>query len=237
MEKTTVLICDDSPAVHESLSIYFNNAGIQTISAYDGSYIMELLKKHDISLVILDIMLPGKSGTKICQEIRQKSDVPILFLSAKGDEDDRVGGLLLGADDYVTKPFSPREVTARVLSILKRTRQKVPEDTVIFTNLILYPSSCKAVIDNTPLSLTPKEFFVLKCLVDRPGVVISRDLILDEVWGSNYFGDTRAVDTIVKRLRAKLDAGGAQVTIQSVYGVGYKIESDIINEETTEQKK
>ncbi|MCD8074787.1 MAG: response regulator transcription factor [Lachnospiraceae bacterium] len=224
MENTTVLICDDSPAVHESLSVYLNHAGIQVLSAYDGNHIMEFLKEYSISLIILDIMLPGKSGTEICQEIRRQSDIPILMLSAKGDEDDRVDGLQLGADDYVTKPFSPREVVARVNSILKRIKQQPSEAALIFTNLVLYPSSYSAVIGNQSLDLTPKEFSVLKCLVSHPGEVINRDRILNEVWGSNYFGDTRAVDTIVKRLRSKLERGGSLAVIQSVYGIGYKIE-------------
>ncbi|MCD8337490.1 MAG: response regulator transcription factor [Lachnospiraceae bacterium] len=224
VKNTTILICDDNPTVHESLSVYLKEAGMQTISIYDGSHIMDILKERDISLIILDIMLPGKPGTKICQEIRQQNDIPILMLNARGEEEDRVDGLLLGADDYVTKPFSPREVVARVQSILKRTRPQPPERDIIFSNLTLCPSSYEAAAGDTSIGLMPKEFYVLKCLIDRSGRVINRNLILDEVWGNNYFGDMRVVDTIVKRLRNKLEYGGAQVTIQSVYGVGYKIE-------------
>ncbi|WP_373212460.1 response regulator transcription factor [Ruminococcus sp. 5_1_39BFAA] len=224
MRNTTVLICDDNIAVHESLTTYLNQTGIDVISLYDGRNLINTLRTRKIDLVILDIMLPGRSGTDICQEIRKTNDIPIIMLSAKSEEDDRILGLELGADDYVTKPFSPKEVTVRVNTILKRLHPRKEPSALFFSNLILYPASYKAVILEQTLDLTPKEFSVLQCLIREPDKVQSRDLILDEVWGNDYFGDTRAVDTIIKRLRAKLSKANAHFTIQSVYGIGYKID-------------
>lgn len=224
MRNTTVLICDDNISVHESLTAYLSQTGIDVISLYDGRRLMNTLRTHKVDLVILDIMLPGQSGTDLCREIRKSNDIPIIMLSARSEEDDRILGLELGADDYVTKPFSPREVAIRVNTILKRLHPKQANSVLFFSNLILYPSCYKAVISEQLLDLTPKEFSVLQCLIKEPDKVQSRDRILDEVWGSDYFGDTRAVDTIIKRLRAKLAKAGARFAIQSVYGIGYKIE-------------
>jgi DNA-binding response OmpR family regulator len=223
MEKITVLICDDNIAVHESLTSYLKAENITTLSIYNGNHILEILQNRTIDLIILDIMLPGRFGTDICKDIRKISDVPILMLSARSEEDDRILGLELGADDYVTKPFSPREVVMRVNTILKRLKPRKQDSVLVFSNLKLYPDSYKALVNDIPLDLTPKEFSVLLCLVKSPDKVQSRNRILDEVWGVDYYGDVRAVDTIVKRLRLKLNQSGAAFTIHSTYGVGYKL--------------
>ena len=223
MDKTTVLICDDNIAVHESLKNYLNSENINTLSIYNGNHIMDILKNRTIDLIILDIMLPGRFGTDICKDIRKISDVPILMRSARSEEDDRILGLELGADDYVTKPFSPREVVIRVNTILKRLKPRKQNIAFFYSNLKLYSDSYKALVDEHPLELTPKEFSVLLCLVKDPDKVQSRNRILDEVWGINYYGDTRAVDTIIKRLRIKLNTAGAFFTIHSIYGVGYQL--------------
>ena len=223
MDKTTVLICDDNIAVHESLKNYLNSENINTLSIYNGNHIMDILKNRTIDLIILDIMLPGRFGTDICKDIRKISDVPILMLSARSEEDDRILGLELGAYDYVTKPFSPREVVIRVNTILKRLKPRKQNIAFFYSNLKLYSDSYKALVDEHPLELTPKEFSVLLCLVKDPDKVQSRNRILDEVWGINYYRDTRAVDTIIKRLRIKLNTAGAFFTIHSIYGVGYQL--------------
>ncbi len=223
MSKITVLICDDNIAVHESLKSYLNSGNICTISIYNGNHIMDILENHTVDLIILDIMLPGRCGTDICKDIRRISDVPILMLSARSEEDDRILGLELGADDYVTKPFSPREVMARVNTILKRMKPRIQDAAFFYSNLKLFPGSYTAMINGSPLELTPKEFSVLLFLAQNPGLVQSRNRILDEVWGVGYYGDMRAVDTIIKRLRIKLNKADAAFTIQSVYGVGYKL--------------
>lgn len=224
MSNITVLICDDNIAVHESLAAYLRAAGIDTVSVFDGSRLMSILRTRKIDLIILDIMLPGRFGTDLCREIRRENDIPIIMLSARGEEEDRILGLELGADDYVTKPFSPREIVVRVNTILKRLHPRRQEPALFFSDLSLCPSSYRAMIRDEILDLTPKEFSVLHCLAKDPDKVQSRDLILDEVWGNDYFGDTRAVDTIVKRLRTKLAGAHACFTIQSVYGIGYKLE-------------
>lgn len=225
MNNINVLICDDNIAVHESLSVYLKAANMNVLSAYDGSHIMDILDKEKVDLIILDVLMPGKFGTDVCKEIRQKSDIPIIMLSAKTEEDDRILGLELGADDYVTKPFSPREIVMRITRILKRSQPKPRPSAIQLFNLTIYEDSYRALIQDQQMDLTPKEFSVLHTLVKTPDKVLSRDYILDAVWGYDYYGDTRAVDTIVKRLRTKLSKAGADFTIHSVYGVGYKLEA------------
>lgn len=220
----TVLICDDNRAVHESLTAYLTAAGIRSISLYNGNTLLSTLEKEDVDLVLLDIMLPGRFGTELCREIRRHSNVPIIFLSAKSEEEDRILGLQIGADDYVTKPFSPREVIARIFTVLKRSNPSHSVSTQLFSNLTLDVNAYRAYVDQQLLDLTPKEFQVLKLLIASSEKVLSRDYILDFVWGYEYYGDTRAVDTIIKRLRKKLAAAGAQCTIRAVYGVGYQLE-------------
>lgn len=224
MQRSTVLICDDNVAVHESLAPHLRDAGYIVLSLYDGAHLKDILRIRKINLVVLDVMLPTASGTDVCREIRQTSDVPILMLSARSEEDDRILGLELGADDYVTKPFSPREVVTRINVILKRTNPRKESTDLFFSNVTVHAASLSATVAGQPFELTPKEFAVLQLLLKHPNKVHRRNFILDEVWGSDYVGDTRAVDTIVKRLRNKLAKAGAGCTIQSVYGVGYRIE-------------
>lgn len=226
MNKLTILICDDNVAVHESLTLFLQEAGMQTISIYEGTHIIDILKKRKIDLVVLDIMLPGKPGTDICEEIRSVSDIPIIMLSARDEEEDRILGLKLGADDYVTKPFSPMELVMRINTIMNRLKPRTKNLSVFFSNLILHPDSYSAYVNETPLELTPKEFAVLQYLAEKPDKVLSRDLILDEVWGFSYLGDGRSVDTIVRRIRMKLEKAGANCSIQSVYGVGYVLKEN-----------
>lgn len=219
-----ILICDDNKAVHESLTTYLNAAGIHVISLYDGENLLSLLQDEKIDLILLDIMLPHRFGTELCRDIRKQNNIPIIFLSAKGEEEDRILGLQLGADDYVTKPFSPREVVARIFTVLKRTNPSLSASIQHFSNLTLDCEAYRAHVDQTLLELTPKEFLVLKLLVTNSEKVLSRDYILNLVWGYEYYGDTRAVDTIIKRLRKKLTASNAKCAIRSIYGVGYQLE-------------
>lgn len=222
---TTVLICDDNIAIHESLSIYLNESGMKVLSAYTGEDALQLLKKYDIQFVILDLMLPGKSGIDVLKEMRRFSEVPVLILSAKGSEFDRILGLELGADDYITKPFSPREIATRVQVILKRTTpQKAKTNLITFGNLTIDPNAYTASIDKMPLELTPKELNVLSLFASNPGIVLSRERILNSVWGYDYYSDFRTVDTQIKRIRQKLPPE-ATFEIRSVYGVGYKMEA------------
>jgi len=224
MKKTTVLICDDSMAVHESLTTYLRADGIAVISVRDGESALKQLCSNDIDLVILDLMLPDMPGTDVCREIRKYSAVPIIMLSAKSEEMDRIIGLELGADDYVTKPYSPREVSVRVQTILRRLRAPDEKKMLSFAEMNIFPDAYEVYVEGEKIDLTPKEVEILAYLVANAGRVLSREQILSAIWGYNYYGDTRAVDTQIKRLRQKLPRK-KHFMIRSVYGIGYKLEA------------
>lgn len=229
MSTIKVLICDDSIAVHESLTSYLKAENIEVISVYDGESALAMLKREKIDLMILDIMLPKMFGTDVCREIRKTSEIPIIMLSAKGEELDRIIGLELGADDYVTKPFSPREVVTRVRTILKRIRPsaKQAESHVIqAAELTLDIDAYELFVSDEKIEMTPKEIEVLHYLVKNTGKVMNREQILNAVWGYDYCGDTRAVDNQIKRIRQKLPEVGVHFSIKAIYGVGYKFETE-----------
>jgi len=223
MARYKVLICDDNQVVHQSLSAYLEKEDMDYVSVFDGEAALETVREQAFDLVIIDIMLPKMFGTDVCREIRKFSNIPIIFLSAKGEEFDRVLGLELGADDYVTKPFSPREVVARIKTILRRSGEKT--NTVLsLGRLNINVKAYKADIDGEPVKLTPHEVELLSFLVEEKGKVVSRNDILDKVWGENYFGDMRVVDTLIARIRNKIPEHKAGVHFSSVYGVGYMID-------------
>lgn len=224
MNNTTVLICDDNIAVHESISAYLNEAHIHVISAYSGEEALDILQRTNIDFLILDLMLPGKSGLDVLKDLRKFSDIPVMCLSAKNSEFDRILGLELGADDYITKPFSPREVATRVQVILRRTSKNNVSKQITFTNLSIDTSSYTATVNGQLLDLTPKELNVLALLASNPGIVLTRDRILNTVWGHDYYSDIRIIDTQIKRIRKKIPAD-ADFEIRSIYGVGYKMET------------
>lgn len=224
MNDTTILICDDNETVHQTLQLYLQEAGYQILSAYDGLSALEMVQKHPVSLVILDIMMPKLFGTEVCRQIRKTSDIPIIILSAKGDESDRIVGLELGADDYVTKPFSPKEVVTRVKTILRRTQPRKGASVLNLGNLQVNPKAYEVTIHDRPVKMTPREVELLAFLMSRVGEVASREEILNAVWGYDYYGDVRAVDTLLARIRSKLPEHEAGVVFRSVYGVGYMIE-------------
>lgn len=221
-----ILICDDEPVVHESLRLYFEAEGYEVLDAYDGE---ECLKAVDssVSLLILDIMMPKKSGIEVCREIRKSSSLPIVMLTAKGEEIDRILGLELGADDYIVKPFSPREVVARVKAILRRVEvkaQSADSNIVSYNGLTIDLNSYSVTLRGEHIICTPKEIEILYMLASNPGQVFTRDTLLSRVWGYDFAGETRTVDTHIKRLRAKLDSDGLGWSIKTIYGVGYKFE-------------
>ncbi len=229
MEKNVrVLICDDSDYVHESLSAYLAAENMLHVSVYDGQAALDMLKNDIFDIVILDIMMPKRFGTDVCKEIRKTSDIPIIMLSARGDEFDRIQGLELGADDYITKPFSPREVVARIHTILKRLsprKEAVQEETkLVIGHMAIYPLEFRVTIYEKELCLTPKEVAMLVYFAQHPNKVLSREQLLNKVWGYDYFGDTRAVDTLIKRLRQKMPQTDCGFEIKAIYGVGYKLE-------------
>lgn len=225
--ETKILIADDDPIVHESLKIYMQAEGFEVVDVYDGDAALAALDSS-ISLCVLDIMMPGKSGVEVCREIRKSSQVPIVMLTAKGEEVDKIVGLELGADDYIVKPFSPREMIARIKAILRRTEKnegEAAEKNVIRHNgLVIDLNSYTVLLRNQPVVCTPKEIEILYLLASHPGQVFTRDTLLSQVWGYDFAGETRTVDTHIKRLRAKLDSTGLGWSIKTIYGVGYKFE-------------
>lgn len=227
-EKLNILICDDNIAVHESLSAYLRAENMNCISVYDGKEALEKLKLERFDLIVLDIMMPKIFGTHVCREIRKTSEIPIIMLSARSEEFDRIMGLEIGADDYITKPFSPREVIARIKTILKRVTPRAEKSNIIRVGkLNIDVEGYTASVSGTKLELTPKEIETLVYLFENKNKVMSRDQMLGRVWRYDYYGDTRAVDTLIKRLRAKLSARDLSFEIKAVYGVGYKLEETL----------
>ena len=224
MREFVALVCDDNIAVHESLSSYFLAEGISVLSAYDGESALEQFRLHQADIVILDIMLPGISGLKVCSTIRESSNVPIILLSARSEEVDRIIGLELGADDYVTKPFSPREVAVRVRSILRRQHIVDEDRKYTFAELSVIPDAYEVYVNEEKVFMRPKELLVLTYLISNAGKVLSREQIQNAVWGYECYGDTRIVDTQVKRIRQKLCKPGVHFSISTIYGIGYKLE-------------
>lgn len=227
MEHYTVLICDDNEAIHSSLTCYLEAEGIEVISAYDGESALEALRRQTVDLMVLDLMLPGIDGYETCREIRKQSDIPIIMISARGEDIDRIVGLEVGADDYLTKPVSPREVTIRIKKALKRFHPKEEQKKYTLAELTVYPDSYQAFVNGQKLNLTAKEFDILLLLVANVGKVLSRERILNAAWSYDYLLDTRLVDGMIKRLRQKLPKEGVHFSIQSVYGAGYKIVEEV----------
>ena len=223
MSQYTVLICDDNDVVHQSLSLYLKSEGIETVSAYDGESALQMVKNGNFDLLILDIMLPKMFGTELCREIRKFSDVPIIFLSAKSEEMDKIIGLELGADDYVTKPFSPRELAVRIRTVLRRSGGVKSTQALQLGDLTVNAKAYEVAVKGQPVKLTPREVELLAFLVEHKGEVMSRDAIVDATWGENYYGDYRAVDTLIARIRSKIPEHSAGIEFKSVYGIGYMI--------------
>lgn len=224
-----ILICDDNEAVHETIGIYIENDGMTYSSAFDGEEAISKFKSINPDLIILDLMMPKIFGTEVCKEIRKISNVPIIMLTAKGEEIDKLIGLEIGADDYIVKPFSPREVVARIKTIFRRVNnvvgfEKDHENVINFYNLNIDLDKYEVNIDGEKIDATPKEIQILYLLASNKGKVLSREQILENVWGYDYFGDTRVVDNQIKRLRKKLPEKEVKWGIKSVYGVGYKFE-------------
>jgi len=222
-----ILIVDDDRNICELLRLYSENDGYTIAMAYDGEEAIQKFSEFHPDIILLDIMLPKKDGWEVCREIRKTSDCPIIMLTAKGESFDKVLGLELGADDYVVKPFEPKEVMARIKAVLRRTT-KSPDDEVkqvsydkLSINLTNYEMKVDGKVVNTP----PKELELIYHLASNPNRVFTRDQLLDEVWGFDYYGDSRTVDVHVKRLREKLEGVSDKWELKTVWGVGYKFET------------
>lgn len=224
MAKYSVLICDDNDAVHSSLTSFLSAEGIDVISAYDGETALSELRRRKVDVVVLDVMLPGMDGFEVCREIRRQNDVYIIMLSARGEEIDRVVGLEMGADDYLVKPFSPREVVIRVRKAIRRQHPQNTPKALSLAELTVLPDSYEVYVCGEKLQMTSKEIEVLAFMVSNAGKALPREHILNAAWGYEYYGDTRVVDSLVKRIRQKLARDGVHFAIRSIYGVGYKIE-------------
>ena len=220
-----ILICDDDPVVHESLGLYFDNEHFTYTDAYDGREALNLVHEAKPDLILLAVMMPELTGLDVCREVRKTLSTPIIILTAKGEEIDRVVGLEIGADDYIVKPFSPREVIARIKAVLRRSTETQEASTLLrFDGLEINIDNYTVKIDGESIPFTPKEVEILYLLASHPGQVMGRDQILELVWGNDYDGDSRTVDTHIKRIRQKISCDSASWSIQTVYSVGYKFE-------------
>jgi len=224
----TILIADDDPNVHQSLNNYFRRERYRTFSAYDGESAVKQAFSVQPDLIIMDIMMPKLDGIEALREIRKKSNTPIIMLSAKTEEFDKLIGLELGADDYVTKPFSPREVLARVKAVLRRMHEmneQTNTSVIRVNNLEINMNAFVVTLNDKEVPCTPKEIEILWTLASNPGMVFSREHLLESIWGYDFLGDTRAVDSHIKRIRAKLCRDFNGWDIKTVWGVGYRFET------------
>jgi DNA-binding response OmpR family regulator len=223
---TTVLVVDDEPIVRDVIVRYLRRDGFATLEAGDGERARELIETGDLGLVVLDVMLPGQDGLALCRWIRTRSDLPVILLTARGEETDRIVGLELGADDYVTKPFSPRELAARVRTVLRRSEGAPSRpERLTFHDVALDGASREVTKAGRVVALTAREFDLLWFLVSNPRCVFSRSHLMDRVWGHSAALDTGTVTVHIRRLREKLETDPAQPThLQTVWGVGYRFD-------------
>jgi two-component system response regulator ResD len=221
---TTVLVVDDEPTIREIVAGYLERDGYRTLQAADGNRARELLERDPPDLVVLDVMLPGADGLELCRWIRSRSRLPVIMLTARGEESDRIVGLELGADDYVTKPFSPRELTARVRTVLRRAEpEAVPEERLSFNGLVIDSATREVTKNGTPLRLTAREFDFLWFVASHPRRVFSREQIMRRVWGYSSALDTGTVTVHVRRLREKIeDEPSRPRHLETVWGIGYR---------------
>jgi len=222
-----ILIIEDEPQIVRTLRLYLEQAGFTTAAIYDGAQAIPAYRQERPDLVLLDLNLPGQDGIDVCRALRRESAVPIIMVTARSDETDRLIGLELGADDYVVKPFSPREVVARVRAVLRRVAGPLADiDVVRAGELLIDTSAYRAWLSGQPLSLTQSEFEILLALARHEGHVLNRTQLLEETQGIAYEGYERSIDQHIKNLRNKLGKAGAPATlIQTVYGVGYRLEA------------
>jgi DNA-binding response OmpR family regulator len=218
-QQGTVLLVEDEHSIGSMTRGYLERSGWRVVWVRSGEEGLAELSRHQIRIVILDIRLPGIDGFDVARLVRTRSDVPILMLTARDEEPDRVAGLELGADDYLTKPFSPRELVARMKAVLRRTDGRGAEEVLTLDDVVLNRNAREVAVDGKAVELTTKEFDLLATLLENPGIVVSRDQLLDRVWGMTYPGGTRTVDVHVAQLRRKL---GRPELIHTVRGAGYK---------------
>ena len=225
MDKLKIMVVDDESRMRKLVSDFLVKNNYEVIEAQDGAEAVDLFfKTNDISLIILDVMMPKMDGWEVCREIRKNSKVPIIMLTARSDERDELLGFDLGVDEYISKPFSPKILVARVEAILRRTGQNNPEDVISAGGIVIDKAAHLATVDGKPMELSFKEFELLTYFLENQGIALSREKILNSVWNYDYFGDARTIDTHVKKLRSKMGDKGEY--IKTVWGMGYKFEVD-----------
>lgn len=224
-----ILIADDNRDITDILSVYVKKEGYEPVVAFDGKKALEYFDEYNPSLVLLDVMMPKADGYEVCRKIRSKSNTPVILITARGEDFERIMGLDIGADDYIVKPFSPSEVMARVRAVLRRMTKHDKEDesgnTLTIGNLFINLDEYSLHINGDKMALTKKEIETMWTLANNPNKVFTRDNLLDSLWGFDYFGDSRTVDSHIKRLRSKLDSVEHPLwMIKTIWGVGYKFE-------------
>ena len=222
-----ILVVDDEALLVKGIRFNLQNEGYEVITGSDGLEAVQAVQAQHPDLVVLDVMMPNMDGLSACAKIREFSDVPIIMLTAKGETDDKVTGLKTGADDYITKPFEMKEVLARIEAVLRRTSGAAAEKKarrLVFDKLVIDMDAFELTVDSKKVDTPPKEMELLYYLASSPNRVYTRNQLLDEVWGFDYFGDSRTVDVHIKRLREKLEGVSDQWSLKTVWGVGYKFE-------------
>lgn len=227
-ETRRILLVEDEKAIRDAVTAYLERENYWVTAVGDGQEALEEFSKHHFDLVILDLMLPRVPGERVCRAIRDNSDVPIIMLTAKGETEDKVSGLEMGADDYIVKPFEVKELLARVHAVLRRTGDdgKPQSKKLTFDKLVINLDSYELIVDGKKIDTPPKEMELLYHLAATPNRVYTRNQLLDEVWGFDYFGDSRTVDVHIKRLREKLEGVSDKWALKTVWGVGYKFEAE-----------
>ena len=225
MDALKILVVDDESRMRKLVKDFLTKKNFQVLEAGDGEEAMDIFyEEKDIALIILDVMMPKMDGWEVCREIRKNSKVPIIMLTARSDERDELLGFDLGVDEYISKPFSPKILVARVEAILRRTGQSNPEDVLSAGGIVIDKAAHLATVDGNPMELSFKEFELLTYFLENEGIALSREKILNSVWNYDYFGDARTIDTHVKKLRSKMGDKGEY--IKTVWGMGYKFEVD-----------
>ena len=225
MDTLKIMVVDDESRMRKLVKDFLTKKNFQVLEAGNGEEAMDIFyEEKDIALIILDVMMPKMDGWEVCREIRKNSKVPIIMLTARSDERDELLGFELGVDEYISKPFSPKILVARVEAILRRTGQNNPEDVISAGGIVIDKAAHLATVDGKPMELSFKEFELLTYFLENQGIALSREKILNSVWNYDYFGDARTIDTHVKKLRSKMGDKGEY--IKTVWGMGYKFEVD-----------
>lgn len=225
MDRLKILVVDDESRMRKLVRDFLVKAGYDVVEAGDGEEALEIFfRQKDIALIVLDVMMPKMDGWQVCQEVRAYSRVPVIMLTARGDEQDELQGFRLGVDEYISKPFSPKILVARIEAILRRTNQVSEETALSCGGIEIDKAAHQVFIDGKAIDLSYKEFELLTYFVENKGIALSREKILNNVWNYDYFGDARTIDTHVKKLRSKMGQKGE--LIKTIWGMGYKLEAE-----------